>query len=539
MFRVSIAAFLMLSPAVLGQNQPAKSQPGKSQPPTRISKPPSQPKTGDAKPGTKPATTQPKSQLESVTLAQGSVEMSDELFRLDSAGLSMNLPMGAVAQISTAGTSASAKVTPKGVEEGSAGAWLIDIQTPRSRDKGQTPESVARKVMEQLQAAVGVVDRSQTDRDGNVIEKVVQTKATIVEPIKNVIVRAERAEYERPAARFYIRIPREGKEAAIIRGYTVFQTAPGEFVTFDLATPEPNFTHARPIYESTVATARFTDAALVATLRGASINSGIAFMARQQKPEYDAAIALLNDQWYRLAKPAPTGADKDAEEIAYRRIRVKRGSRGEIDTSGRKEKWTDGDSEMGIVVRFDARYLQDGQVVDVVGVYWMSNDAKTEAWTLQQASRDPKKKNPSVVTETGAREGDQMTVAISGTGQDTRRIKPEVPKMGYITQVQSFLLPTLLAQSQNPGDYAFYVYQSQNERLPITMRRDTLAQATDGSGHWVLTTQQTEDRPPQVSTFNEKSELLQTIFSAQKMAWTSTTLQKLADLWQAKGLPMN
>lgn len=532
MVRFLFAGMLILATPCLAQSQPSRS----SQP-TRISKPPAS-KQGE--PGTsqpKPAPAQAnQSNLETVTLTLGAIEMSDEAFRLESAGLTMYLPMGAMAQLSSAGSSVSAKITPKEIEAGGAGAWLIEVRTARSRDTAQTPESVAQRVMEQLQASVGVVDRSQRDRAGNVIEKVVQTRATIIEPIKNVVVRAEQAVFERPAARFYIRIPRDDK-SSLVRGYTVFQTGPGEFVTFDLSTPEPSFATTRAIYEATLATARFTDAAAVSMQRGAAINAGVSFLSRLAAPEYDAAIALLNDRWYRLAKPAATGDDKDAEEIAYRRIRAKRGSRGEIDTGSRREKWTEADREAGIVVRFDARYLQDGVVVDVVGSYWMSVDARSEAWSLQQAIRDPKRKTPAIVTETGAREGDQMSVALSGTGQENRRIKPEVPKVGYITQVQSFLLPTLLAQSQAAGEYAFYVYQSQNELLPISMRRDILTAPTDDSNKWILTTIQTDERPPQVSTFNEKGELQHTVFAAQKLIWTPTTLTKLFDLWKAKGLP--
>lgn len=538
MIRHALAALLCLCTPAFAQNQPSK---GKE--PIRISKPPRQPGTQPATDPAKPQPTKnPKTippQHETVTLPLGTIEMSEDPFRLDSVGLSMNLPVGANGQLNAAGASVSAKITPRAAENGNAGAWLIDIQTPKSRDKSQTPITVAQRVMEQLQGMVGVVDRSQTDKNGNVIEKVVQTRATIIEPIKNVIVRAEQAEFERPAARFYIRLPRETSESAIIRGYTVFQTAPGEFVSFDLATPEPEFAAARPIYEATIATARFTNASEVATKRAATINAGVAFMSKQAKPEYDAAIAALNDQWYRLAKPAPTGSDKDAEEIAYRHLIAKRGNRGEIDPNARHDKMSVTEREPGIIVRFEARYLQDGLTVDVVGVYWMSSDAKSEAWTLQQATRDPKKRTPSVVTETGAREGDQMSISISGTGIETRRIKPEVPKMGYITQVQSFLLPTMLIKSQSAGEYAFYVYQSQNEKLPITTRRDTLALASDGSGKWVLTTRQSEDRPAQISTYSESGDLVQTIFAAQKMVWTPTTLGKLADIWTAKGLPMN
>jgi hypothetical protein len=524
----AIALALMLPLAAFAQNQP-----GKQPPVTRISKPSS----SKAAPGSKPADSpqQPKSTAESVTLAPGMVELSEDVFRLDAAGLAMHLPVGAIAQVSAAASEASAKITPPKGDQ----TWIIEIQTKRTRDLNQKPESVCRGILQQLLASVGVVDRSKTDRDGNVIEKLVSTKGTVVEPVKNVILKAERPEFERPAARFYVKLPRGEHEESLIRGITVFQTGPGEFVLFDLKTLEPDLAKARPLYEGTLASARFSDVTMVLTNRGAAVETGADFIGKLTDADYDAAIDLLKDQWFRLARPDAGGGDNNAQEIAYRRIRAKRGARGEIDPSSHAEKWSQEEREQGIIVRIDARYLQDTTVIDWVGIYWVSKDFKQEAWSLQQAIREPGKKAPTVVTETGAREGDQMGVSLSGNAQETRRIKPDVPKVGYISQAQSFLLPTLLVLKQTPGQYGFYVYQSQTETGSITLRRDSLKSEEGLERTWTLTTQQVEDRPAQVSTYKDSGVLIQTIFAAEKMNWTPTTLQRLAELWKQKNLPMN
>lgn len=522
---IPLAAILLITPIAAAQNAPGKSQPSK---PTRISKPPA-PKAATPD---KPA---PAAPTEVITLIPDPVDMSDDLLKLETAGVTMHLPLGSVSQSTSAADKASAKISPPPGDE----SWRIDVQNPRSRDKTQTPESVALSVLQELLKSVGEVDRTRTDRDGNVIEKLVSTRGTIIEPVKRVIVKAERPEFERPAARFYVKLPTGDKQAQLVRGYTIFQTGPGEFVTFELKALEPNFAKSRPIYEATIASARFTDASALATARGAAIESGIAFFSKLAAPDYDAAIATLNDQYFRLYKPVPGGADKDAQEIAYRRVRAERGPRGKIDPQSNPAKWSSTEREQGIIIRFEARYLKDDQAVDIVGVYWMSTNATQEAWNLQQAIRDPKKRNPAVVTETGARDGDQMAVTVSGTGQENRRVKPEVPKMGYITQVQSFLLPTLLAQKQAAGEYGFYVYKSQNESRPITMRRDSIAAATDGSENWILTSHQSENVPDQVSTYQPNGTLVQTISAAEKTVWTPSTLTRLLELWKQKNLPMN
>lgn len=531
---LAAASLLFAAPAV-AQNQPAK------QPAPRFSKPPA--KTPAATPGAAPAkpapAAQPKTKAETITLVPGAIEMSDELFRLDAAGLAMHLPLNAKAQITAAAVDASAKVTPPDGDQ----SWVIGIQVKRTRDKTQNPESVCRGVLQQLLASVGVVNRDGRDREGNVVEKLLSTKGTVIEPVKNVIVRAERPEFERPAARFYVKIPREEGKSALVHGYTVFQTAPGEFVLFDVKTLDSDFAKSRPVYEATLATARFSDVAMLMANRGAAVEAGSDFLARMSDPDYDAAINLLRDQWYRLAKPAAGGADNDAEEVAYRRVRANRGSRGEIDPSSRREKWGQVEREAGIVVRIDARYLQPqtSQVVDWVGIYWVSNDGKSEAWSVQQAirDRDPAKKKASVMTETGAREGDQMSVSLTGNGQENRRIKPDVPKIGYISQVHAFLLPSLLVQKNATGQFGFYVYQSQTDTGSITMRRDQVKAEEGLQKTYSITTQLAEDRPAQVSMYRESGELIQTIFAADKLNWTPTTLNRLAELWKAKGLPMN
>jgi hypothetical protein len=48
----------------------------------------------------------------------------------------------------------------------------------------------------------------------------------------------------------------------------------------------------------------------------------------------------------------------------------------------------------------------------------------------------------------------------------------------------------------------------------------------------------TEDREPQVSTFEETGVLAQTI-TADGGVWTPTTLPNLAEIWRAKKLPMD
>lgn len=465
------------------------------------------------------------------------VELSDDVFRLNSVGLSMHLPVGVISQISGSGDQMAAQIMAEGV-------WLVNIQTPASRNTKATPESVAEEVRDQLLAAAGVPDRTiapdGTIRNKGTGEKLAETRARVLEDVKAVRLATPRPDEARPAARFYVWLPPLDKEPAIVRGYTIFMVAPGRFVTFDLVTPETNFQTAKVAYETMIATARFADPATVAATRGAAVETGIAFLNSLTPADYERAIASLNDQWYRRYKPAPGGADADATEVAYRRVRAWKGRRGELDPSRPPSRWAVVDRQEGYLVRIDARFLESDKIIDSVGFYFMSLDRKEEAWNLQMVIHDPATRRPVLWRELGARNGDSMHVVTEGSGE-SKTSQPTVPPQGYLNQVESFLLPGLLIGARKPddkghaGEYGFYTYQSEFGR--IRLRTDKLGNAQDRAGAWTLETKMNEDRDPQTAIYNERGDLIR-ITLPDTSVWVPTTLQRLADLWRTKGLPM-
>ncbi len=462
------------------------------------------------------------------------IAMAKEPFRLDSVGLTLNLPEGAIAQSTRAGDQLAVQLTPAPPDS----SWLVNIQTPMSKNEALTAEEVATEVLNQLLGSVGVLDRKVTG-DGKIVEKVTSTSGTVLEPVRAFEVAGISPELRRPGARFYVKLPRGAGETAMVRGYTVFRIAPGRFVTFDLATTEPYLAMAKLAYETTVGTARFADLASMAASRGAAVESGIDFMNRLSPSEYDAAIESLKDQYYRLYVPASTGADNDATEIAYRRVRATKGMRGEITAGANPSTFKGTDRQQGYLVRIDARYLQGQRVVDSVGIYFMTPDRTEEAWTLQMAIREPGQPKPAVWREIGARDGLSMSVTLSGTGEKDQTWRPVVPEVGYITMVESFLLPQLLIGSKaKPGERAFYTYQSKYPDHKIRLRRDMLAQVADRNGAWKLTTRHSEEEDPQVSIYNERADLVQ-IALPDSSVMAPTTLQRLADIWRNKNLPMD
>jgi hypothetical protein len=152
------------------------------------------------------------------------------------------------------------------------------------------------------------------------------------------------------------------------------------------------------------------------------------------------------------------------------------------------------------------------------------------------AIRDPKRRNPETWLESGARSGGSMSVTVGGTAEVGKQARPTVPDQGYVSQVEGMLLPQIMVRDAKPGDFGFYVYQS--EFGNVRLRRDVLEQVPDDPGSWRLTTRMTEDKEPRVSLYKSTGELISSRQS-DGVIMEPITLDRLVELWRRKNLPMN
>jgi hypothetical protein len=468
----------------------------------------------------------------------GATALSEELFRLDSVGLSMHLPSGAVAQSTRMGDKEAVQITPAPPDV----TWMVNLQTPSSSNPTHTAESVANEVLTQLLATVGIVDR-KVDKDGILHENVTSPKGGVLEAVKALDLQGVAPEGRRPAARFYVRLSRGDKEPALVRGYTIFKIQPGRFVTFDLSVTEPQFARVKPIYETMIGTVSFTDPTLVNTSRGTAVQTGVDFITNLTAADYERAIAANKDQFYRVYLPKAGGSDADATEVAYKRVRAWSGMRGQIDPQANPSSFTTGDRQTGYLVRIDSRLVQPVEnvtvVADSIATYFMTPDRKEEAWLIQLIVRDPRQRKPLVSREIGGRTGRSMSISDTGANGDTVW-KPLVPDIGYTNLVENALLPQLLIGARSAGEHGFYTYRSERtDANKIVLRRDTVAEVADRAGAWQITTRMTEDSAVNTGIYNEHGELVQGTFGADGTIQAPITLQRLADLWRSKGLPMD
>ncbi|MFM9995018.1 MAG: hypothetical protein ACKVU4_04365 [Phycisphaerales bacterium] len=461
------------------------------------------------------------------------IPLADSPLRLESVGLEVLLPHGAISQVQRAGSVETVQITPPLPDE----SWAVTISTPRSANAQHTPEVVAREGLKQLIESVGVPmldpDTRRPVRGGT-------SGAEVLQDVRALRIDAAPEE----GSRFYVKLPRGGGESPSVRGYTVFRVAPGRFVVFELFTSAGEFERVRAYYETIVANARFSAQDDRAMSRGAAVESGIALLAGLSAEDMRAVVESRADLLARTFKESPTGADADAEEIGYQRVRARTGFRGELDTRRAASTWDAADRQEGYLVTVEGRQLlrDQGVMVDSRGTYFMTPDRTEEAWVLDMGVRplaDAKVRKPRDTgswNEVGARSGGSMTITVARSGEPGQTVRPTVPDRGYISQLEMLLMPYILLRTKRPGDYGFYAYQSQNDR--VALRKDTIEQHPDRPGVWMLTTRATEDSEPRTATYTERGELIR-VTLPNRAVIEPVTPDRLTHLWRTKGLPMN
>lgn len=454
--------------------------------------------------------------------ATGAVEFDEEPFRIDSIGLTMLLPVGCKAEGGTAGGKSAITVTSPDT------TWLCNVQNPRLSVADRSAKQLLTDVMTEVLRHGGEIFDKDKKNQGPLA-----FKGEILTDQETVVIGDKAAE------RVYLKLPGQGSGPAVVRGYTIFQISTNQFATFELVTTEPLFTSARREYETMVGTVKFEDPAQVNADRAAAIKTGLKVFERVDEGTLREIVQAQPERWERLYKPSPTGARADDDEVGYRRIRMSIGKRGDLDP----EKKTLGaaDRQPGFVIRMDARLLDrtGGQgsfrTIDSQAVYFMTFDRNEEAWNVRNAIREGKKP-PAVFSEIGGRIAKTMSVEIRAPGVNPKSIHPVIQGDGYVSRLESLLLPQILIRAGISADAGFYTYQSEKET--IRLRRDFIEQPIGSPGMWRLTTRLADSGVPQVSIYNSKAELVRTELP-KGILTEPITLEELASIWRGKNLPMD
>lgn len=486
----------------------------KSERPVRISKPPAKPAGAPA-----PGTSSPQHAAPSSQGGTGAVALADAPTTIESVGMTFYPPLDSTVQSNSIGGDAVLQVIAP--DE----SWRIDIRTPRTTNANLSAMEAGEAVLRQLLESVGRREGEESTSVQSLARVLAKTESLTTDP----------ARPDMTGYRVYVAMPQLGKAEHLVRGYTVIKCGPSQFVGFDLTVPESKFANARPIYETVVASTRFTSAEDVAVARATAINAGLALFKQVDTEKMKEIVAAFPERWERLFTPAASGAASDDQEIAYRRIRTWVGVRGELDASRSTASYTATDREEGFIVRIDARGINAGRTVDSQSIFFMTFDRDQETWTIKNAVRDGE--NTATTTETGARVGKSMSVETQATGQTGTLTKPVFETDGYISQVEALLAPQIMIKAGLPTEYAFYAYQSATGQ--IKLRQDSMEQPPDRPGLWRLTTKIGDDaRRTQASLYNDKGGLIRTEL-ADGSVWEPVELKRLVGIWKSKGLPMD
>ncbi|TVQ33282.1 MAG: hypothetical protein EA376_02790 [Phycisphaeraceae bacterium] len=471
---------------------------------------------GAALPGAPNAAAQSRGEGQSRGAA---VELIDQPVLIQSLGMSIRLPVGASYNTDrmTGGQASFSMVA-------SDNTWRMILHSPSSSDLTLNPESVADNLIDELRQS-----RSQMEQDRRGQRQV----GSAVEILDRSV---ELNINDFPAARFYARIPGNVGGATIVSGYTIFQVGAGRFAILQMDCMEAEYTRARAAYETVVATAEFRDPADMAAERAAGVRAGNALLSSLNRSDLEAAL-LDQPAFYRLYRPAPTGARADAEEIAYQQIDMRMGRRGELDPRKPVRRWTQADHEPGFIVTIIGRFLDGSRHVDSESIFFLSLDRDAEAWALRMVVREGR--SETGWTETGVRSGGDIKVTIDQPGQTPVLKQWRKPAEAYLSQVESYLLPRILAQRSAATIFNFYRYQSSTAE--IALRRDILEplnDADDEDGAWRLRSRPDENSPEEISILSADGELIRRQL-ANGGVMEPIELEALRRLWKSKDLPLN
>lgn len=439
------------------------------------------------------------------------IKLQSSPTRIDALELSFFLPEGAVAETTSFGVTATVGVElPRNL-------GVVVIKGHRSTNAELTVAQVLDSMIEQFNATGSYVKDTP---NGRVFIK------TELEGRNTLQLSGLAGE------RFYMRFPPGETGPALVRGVSVFQTEPGRFIVFDLMAEAAQAEESRRMYETIVGTMDVTNRDALAARRGAALDRTKAVLASLTPDELNTLAEANAERWERLFTPARSGDDMDATEHGYRRIRVSKGFRGEV--SGKdKRTWRGAEKAPGLIVRLDAMALETGLRIDTRAVYFVSDDLAEEAWTVRMALRQGDVTTESSVT--GARSGTSMTVQLEQNNMAPTVTRPMIQGEGYVPQAITHLLSPLLARRAAAGEFASYAYNPASNT--ISMRWDTVEQAADKPGLWIVRSRPDDNTPATSHVFNAQGRLMRSELHNGRL-WEPIELERLLALWKRKGLPL-
>ncbi len=383
---------------------------------------------------------------------------TDEPFAIPNMGLTVLLPDDSLVDTSRLeGGRTTVLIAPR--ERGKAQTYVFQIMQSVSADRS----------LELTEAVKNIVEQRRSFHTGKNLRGKTVSTVRVFDPDDNLLLG------QHPAQRVYLDVPLD--TTVPVTGYTIFHTGPGQFVIFQMDCPVALFPKVRALYELMIASVQFEDPDELGSERATALLAGRALLQRFNAADFAAALDK-EPTYYRLFRPNPTGKTEQDDEAGYQRVRIVAGTAGDLEPNKIEARRTSADKQPGYLARVEARALAAGTVVDSVSLYFLSADRSTELWSITMAVR--KGNNTEQWVETGVRNDDRLTVKTTRSGQEPTNADWSPVPESYLSRVESYLLPRLVARSGMSGVFGFYTYDSNLAKM--TLRRETFAPLSGGTG---------------------------------------------------------
>lgn len=446
------------------------------------------------------------------------IEFDGEVVELSTVGLRVGVPRGGESMVQTIAGRVTAGVTlPDGL-----GSVLV-----QARETGNSTMSVL-----DLEKAVlrRTLFRSLTDERIEItIDLLLETDAGISLGRSPALPSAGRI--VRP---FYVRLKEDSPQP--MRGFGVIPLGADSFVLYQLFCSDEAFERSRHVFELMLKSATLQEGESIDAEREPMILSGAEILGLLGPADYTAIITDFPDQFERIYRPAPGGAATDEEEVGYRRIRAWRGSIADLETGVADA----GGPKDGYVLRVDGSVLLDDEfggtsTAKSRAVYFLSEDRRRESWKVDMSISSEGRTKPEVWSEIGMRLDDSMSVQITNSKRDSSTIRPSIRGEGYISRLESYILPQLLIRAGKEGEFAFYAYDQTAELNRL--RTVTAARATDRPGLWRITTVLSSEQE-EAAEFNEYGRLIRSE-TTEGVVKRPIEFERLRSIWRSKGLSLD
>jgi hypothetical protein len=467
-------------------------------------------------------------------------KLAEEPLRMPEVGLTVYYPADFLASTTQLSQMVAGQIAPKDR------SWVINISTPRTTTETPDPVSKADAILASIsRTVINKPLKSGPDKSGVLVFE--PESFEITPPGERP---TRKATYlitglETPGDRFYALLPTAFGNKFGIRGVTVHQPRPDQFVVFELSCDDQQLETAKSIYELIIATAVFEDPAKLAASRRDAVAAGQQLLRRFGPEELFAALPA-EQQTFRLYRPGATGDAGEDEELGFRTVRFSRAKRSAMNPNQAPR----GEDPEGILLNIQARLfskLAPGseryQLVDTIATYFMTPDRSDELWSVRTSIRDSGQSTPGVparkprtLTEVGARTGTSISVSVTETGQPAKAITPTIGGDGYLSQLEMYLLPRMLVRSQLEIETGFYTYRSESES--IALRRDGALRDPAQAGAWTVTTRFREGDNPQTAIYRDNGDLLSAALPDGRI-WQAASMDQLITLYKKKNLPIS